>query len=146
MANTVGAACMAGMAVVAHCLCIGGMLGAMLSRAVGLARRRAGSGQSVSADGTPFVGQQLFDPAVQVGGQPGEHVLQILPRLVAIWLGRLQQAHHHRSPLARQWAADEQPVASPQSPRPDPVLDMVVVIGTSPSSKYRPSPTQWFKL
>jgi len=63
MANMVDAVRTAVMAVVAHCLSIGGVLAAMLSRAVGLARRRAGSGRSVSADGVPPVGQQLFDPA-----------------------------------------------------------------------------------
>ena len=87
MANMVDAACTAVMAVVAHCLSIGGMIAAVLSRAVAFAMRRAGSGGSVSADGPPLVGQQLFDPAVQLRWQPGEHVLEIGPRLVPIELG-----------------------------------------------------------
>ena len=114
MANMMDAARMAVMAVVAHWLSIGGMLAAMLSRAVGLVppvRRRAGPGRSVLADGAPLVWQQLFDPAVHLRRQPGEHVLEIRPRLVPVELGRLQQAHHHRSPLARELAADEQPIA-----------------------------------
>ena len=71
MVNLMDAACTAVMAVVAHCLRIGGMLAMMFSRAVGLTRLCAGSGGSASASRPPLVGQQLFDPAVQLRRQPG---------------------------------------------------------------------------
>ena len=101
MANMVDAACTAVMAVVAHCLSAAGLIAVMLSRAVALAMRRAGSGAggAVSATGLPLVGQQLFDPAVQLRGQPGEHVLEIGPGLVSIELGRLR-----RAPNYAEWA------------------------------------------
>jgi hypothetical protein len=82
MANMVDAACTAVMAVVAHCLCVGGMLATMLKRAVSFATRRASSVRPASDCRVPLVGQQFFDPAVQLRGQPGEHVLQIRPGLV----------------------------------------------------------------
>src|SRR5438105_1981933 len=80
-----------------------------------------------SAGRLPAVGQQLLDPAVQLRGQPREHVLEVDPRLVAIELGRLQQAHHDSSALAGQLASNEQPVAPTESPRPNSILDVVVV-------------------
>ena len=103
MANMVDAACVAVMAVVAYCLSVGVAITSMLRRAVAVWARCAGSTcstYSASADRLPLVGQKLFDPAVQLRGQPGEHILETGPRLVPIELGRLQQAHHHRGPLA----------------------------------------------
>jgi len=63
MANLMDAACTAVMAVVARCLSIGGMLAAMLDRAGGLARHRAGSGRSASANRPPLMRQQFLDPS-----------------------------------------------------------------------------------
>ena len=127
MANMVDAFCAAAMVLAVHCLSVGAAITSMLRRAVAFSTRRFVASCSASAEGLPPVGQQLFDSAVQLRRQPGKHVLEIGPRLVPIELGRLQQAHHHRSALARELAADEEPIAPPQGPRPDPVLDMVVV-------------------
>ena len=68
MANMVDAVCTAVMAVVARGLSVAGMVALMLRRAVALAMRRAGAGESVLAAGLPLVGQQLFDSAVQLRG------------------------------------------------------------------------------
>ena len=111
MARMMDATCKAVMAVVAHCLSVGGTLATVLRRAVTLLARLASSVGPVSVSRLPLVRQQFLDPAVQLRGQPREHVLQIRPRLVPIELGRLQQAHHHRGPLARELAANEQPIA-----------------------------------
>ena len=127
MANMVDAACTAVMAFAAQCLRVGGMIVAMLKRVLAFSTRRASATRSASASRLPVVRQQLFDSAVQLRGQPGEHGLEIGPRLAPIELGRLQQAHHHRSALAGQLAADEQPIAPAKGPGPNPVLDMVVV-------------------
>ena len=79
MVNLMDTAYAAVMAVVARCLSTGGMLAAKLSRAVGLARRRAGAGRSASDSRAQLVWQQLFDPAVQLRQQLGKHVFQIRP-------------------------------------------------------------------
>ena len=146
MANMMDAANTAVMAVVAHCLNIGGMFAAMLSRAVGLARRRAGVGRSASASRAPLLEQQLFDPAVQLCRQPGEHVFQIRPRLVPVELGRLEQAYHHRSPLARELTAEEEPLRRPRAQGRIRFSTCLLSIGTSPSSRNLPRPAQCFKL
>ena len=117
MLNMVDRACTVLMAVVAHFLAIGGMLATALPWALAFVTRRSGSGRSNPAHGLPLVWQQLLDPAVQLRGQPDQHKFKIGPGLVPVELGRLQQAHHHRSPLARQLAADEQPVPPPPGPR-----------------------------
>ena len=105
MANMVDAACMAVMVVIAHCLSVGVAIASMLRRAVAFSTRRSAASCSGSPAGLPLVGQQLIDPAVQLRRQPGQHVLEISPRLMPIELGRLQQAHHHGGALATQ--ADE---------------------------------------
>ena len=79
MVNLMDTAYAAVMAVVARCLSTGGMLAAKLSRAVGLARRRAGAGRSASDSRAQLVWQQLFDPSVQLRQQLGKHVFQIRP-------------------------------------------------------------------
>ena len=99
MANMVDSACRAVMAVVARCLSIGGKIAAALSRAVAFAARRADLGGSALTSRLPLVRQQLLDPTVQLRGQPGEHVLEIRPRLVPIELGRLR-----RAPNYAEWA------------------------------------------
>ena len=90
MLNRVDGACTAVMAVVAHCLAVGGMLATALRWASAFALRRSGSGQSNSAHGLPLVWRELLDPAVQLRGQPGQHVLEIRPGRVPVELGRLQ--------------------------------------------------------
>ena len=99
MSNMVNAVCTAVMVVVAFGLSAAGMVALILRRAVALAVRRAGSGESVSAAALPLMGQQLLDPAVQLHRQPGEHVLEIGPRLVPVELGRLR-----RAPNNAEWA------------------------------------------
>ena len=58
----------------------------------------------------PVVGQQVFDPAVELRGQSCQHILEVGPRVMPAQLGTLQQAHHDRGALAGQFAAYEQPV------------------------------------
>ncbi len=70
-----------GVALVA---CIGQRMAALFTRRV-----CAAWWSSVRA--LPPVRQQLLDPAVQLRGQPREHVLQVGPRLVPIELGRLRR-------------------------------------------------------
>jgi len=96
----------------ARWLRVGALFACIGQRMAGLFTLRVGAAWWTSVDALPPVRQQLLDPAVQLRGQPREHVLQVSPGLVPIELGRLQQAHHHRSALAGQLAADEQPVAS----------------------------------
>ena len=42
---------------------------------------------------------------VQLRGQAGQYVLEVSPRIIAIELGRLRQAHHDSSTLSRQFAS-----------------------------------------
>jgi hypothetical protein len=63
-----------------------------------------------SADALPLMRQQLFDSTVELRRQPGEHILEVGPRVMPIELCRLQQTHHHRGALAGQFTADEQPI------------------------------------
>ena len=60
--------------------------------------------------------QQFVDAAVQVHWQPGEHVLEVSPRVVPAELGRLHQAHHHGRTLPGQFTAGEQPGFSAHRP------------------------------
>ena len=63
-----------------------------------------------SASAAPLMRQQLLDSAVQLGRHSGEHILEVGPRVMPIEFCRLQQTHHHRSALAGQFTADEQPI------------------------------------
>jgi|GEM_PF-4413846 len=63
-----------------------------------------------SAGRLPPMRQQLLDAAVELRWQPGEHVFEVGPRVAPAQLGTLQQAHHHRSALAGQLAANKEPV------------------------------------
>ena len=65
-----------------------------------------------SASAAPLMRQQLLDPAVQLGRQPAENVLEVGKRVMPVELCRLQQAHHHCSTLPGQFTADEQPILS----------------------------------
>ena len=44
--------------------------------------------------------QQLVDPAVHVRGQSCQHIFEVGMRVMAVELGRLDQAHHRRRSLA----------------------------------------------
>ena len=90
--------------------------------------------------------QQLVDAAVQVGGQPGEHVLEIRPRVMPVQLGRLQQAHDHGGALACQFAAGEEPLFRPIAQGRIRFSQWLLSIGTSPSSRKRVSAPQRFRL
>ena len=100
--------------------CIRGRMGALFMQRAGSTLRPSGARR------LPPVGQQLLDSAVHLGGQPGEHVLEVDPRVMAAELDRLQQAHHDRSALAGQLAAYEQPIFSTNTPGPNLVFDMVM--------------------
>ena len=148
MANISNSVYAAVMAMAGFGLSVGVGVGVAIASAL----RRAvstclvGSIWPASASRLPLMGQQLFDTAVQLRGQPGQHVLEVGPRLVPIEFGRLQQAHHDCGPLACQLAADEQPIAPTQGPRPDPVLDVVVVDRHIAVHRNLPRPAQWFTL
>lgn len=68
----------------------------------------------VSGRWRPAMRQQLRDLAGRLHRQPLQHVSQVGIRVKPIELGRLDEADHGRSPLARAQAADEQPVLPPQ--------------------------------
>ena len=99
MANMVDAFCGAAMALAAHCLSVGAAIASMLRRALALSACRASATRSACVNGLPLVRQQLVDPAVQLRRQPGEHVLEVRPGIVAVELGRLR-----RSPNYAEWA------------------------------------------
>ena len=54
---------------------------------------------SYSGCRAPAMGQQLRDPAVQLRGQPREHVFQVGLRIVPVKFGRLR-----RAPNYAEWA------------------------------------------
>ena len=90
-------------------------------------RHRWAGAVSASIARLPLVGQQLLDPTVQLRRQPREDVLQVGPRLMPLELGRVRQAHHDGGTLARQLAANEEPVLFSKDHGPDPVFAVVVV-------------------
>lgn len=71
----------------------------MLARAATVSIRLLLSVCWASARWLPTMRQQLLNPAVQLGGQPGEHVFEVGPRLVPVELGRLR-----RAPNYAEWA------------------------------------------
>lgn len=121
MANLMEAMCTAAMASAARWLNVGALFALIFSRSAILSMRCFGTRWLVSVGALPAMRQQLLDPAVQLRRQSREHVFQVGPRLMPVELGRLQQAHHHRGPLPRQLAPNEEPIAPAQGPRPDPV-------------------------
>ena len=100
----------------------------------------------VSGRALPLVSKQLLDPSVQLGRQPAENVLEVGKRVMPVELGRLQEAHHHHSAFAGQLAAYEHPVAPPQSPRPDLVLDVIVIHGHGAVTQELRERLPWFRL
>jgi len=77
MANMVQAVSTAAMAMAARWLSAGAFAALITSRS--------------SASGSPLVGQQLLDAAVQLRRHSGEHIFQVSPGIVPVELGRLQQ-------------------------------------------------------
>ena len=68
----------------AHC-CAGALVSVL---------KRAGV-KWVSARTLPAMWQQFLDPTVELGRQSGQNVLEVGKGVMAVELGRLQQAHHH---------------------------------------------------
>src|SRR5450759_1573673 len=127
MANMVDAVWSKAAAYAGRWLRIAVLIVFILARAAAASVRRQGWSRSSSAGRLPPVGQQLLDLAVQLRGQPREHVLQVGPGLVPFELGRLQQAPPDSSPLAGQLTTHKEPVAPTEGPRPNSVLDVVIV-------------------
>ncbi len=67
--------------------------------------------------------QQLVNPAVHVHRQPRQHIFQVSMRVVPVELGRLDQAHHRRRPLAAAQRARKQPIVPSYRYRPYLVFD-----------------------
>ncbi len=107
MTNVVAMNCRAAMTRLTRCLRVGALIACIGQRMAALLTRCVCAAWWSSVGWVPPVRQQLTDPAVQLRRQPREHVLQVGPGLVPVELGRLQQAHHHRSSFASQLAADE---------------------------------------
>ena len=127
MANMVDAAWAKAMACASRGLSVAVLIVFFLARSAGASVRRWGWSRSSSAGRLPPVGQQFLDSAVQLRGQPCEHVLEVSPGLVPFELGRLQQAHHDSSSLAGQLTSNEEPISATEGPRPNPVLTVVIV-------------------
>ena len=101
MANVVAITGRAAMMELARWLRVGALFDCIVQRMAALFTRRVGAAWWTSVDALPAVRQQLLDPAVQLRGQPREHVLQVSPGLVPIELGipavpleRLQSGRH----------------------------------------------------
>src|SRR4029079_4484475 len=75
--------------------------------------------------------QQFSNAARRMRGQSFEHVPQVAIRVVSVEPGRLNQAHHGRSPLSGAQRYGEQPVGSSQRNGSNPILYPVVVYGHS---------------
>jgi hypothetical protein len=67
--------------------------------------------------------------------QPREHVLEISIRVMPIEARRLDQTHEGRRPFPAAQRPGKQPVRPPKRPRPDQDLDLIVSMGTAPSSR-----------
>lgn len=77
------------------------------------------------------MGHQLLDLARPLRRQPQQHILKIGTRIMPIDARQQDQAHDRRRPLAAAQRPSKQPVRLPKRPRPDQVLDLVVVDGYS---------------
>ena len=85
------------------------------------------SGSAYGGLGLPVMGQQIFDLAVALRGQPIQDILEIGVGVEPVEAGRLDQAHDGGGPLAGPLGAGKEPVAATQGDGPDQVLDVVVV-------------------
>jgi len=70
---------------------------------------------------------QFFEAVIGVRWQPLEHVAELRVRVLPVQLGRLQQVHHDRGPLAGEFAACEQPCAASHGTRTGLSFKVVVV-------------------
>ena len=75
------------------------------------------------------MGQQLTDVAYSLCQQSRQHILEIGIWIVPIQSRRLDQTHDRRCSFAAAKRPGKQPVRPPKRPRPDQVLDLVVVDG-----------------
>ena len=82
MANVVAMTGRAAMMELARWLRVGALFACIGQRMAVLFTLRVGAAWWTSVDALPPVRQQLLDPAVQLRGQPREHVLQVSPGLV----------------------------------------------------------------
>lgn len=88
-----------------------------------------GPRESVSRGRRPAMRQQFRDPAGRLRRQSLQHVAQVGIQVKPIELGRVDQAHHGRSQLARAQTAGEQQVLPPQRDGTDAVLRPIGVDG-----------------
>jgi len=91
MKNVVAMTGRAAMTRLARWLRAGALVACIGLRLAALFKRRVSAGWWTSVGALPPVRQQLLDPAVQLRGQPRQHVLQVGPRLVPVELGRLRR-------------------------------------------------------
>ena len=99
MANVVAMTCRTAMTRLARWLRVGALVTCINQRTAALFTRRVCATWWTSVGALPPMRQQFPDPAVQLRGQPREHILQVGPGLVPIELGRLR-----RSPNYAEWA------------------------------------------
>ena len=79
--------------------------------------------------GSPAMRQEFVDPVGRLRRQPLQYIARVGIRIKSVERGRLNEAHHRRSPFARAQAAGEEPVLPPQRNGPDAVLHPLVVDG-----------------
>ena len=107
MANVVEAIYRTAKAWLARWLWISALIACVgLQKAALWAQRRC-STWSTSVGRLPAMGQQFFDSAVQLCGQPGEHVFEVGPGVAPIELGRLRRSPNYA----------ERPRFSPDAPK-----------------------------
>lgn len=75
--------------------------------------------------------QQLLNLASLLRRQPRQYILEVGVWIMPIHPCRLDQAHDRRRPLAAAQCPCEEPVRTTERPRPDLVLDRIVVDGGS---------------
>jgi len=75
--------------------------------------------------------KQLLDLTGSLRRQPRQNIFEISIRIMPIDARGLDQAHDCSRPLAAAQRPSKQPVRLPKPPRPDQVLDLVVVDGHS---------------
>jgi hypothetical protein len=64
----------------------------------------------ISLASAPTLRQQLADAVFRTRKQPLQYLLEASPQIVPAPLGRLHQAHHHRSALTGKFTAAEEPL------------------------------------
>lgn len=107
------------------------------------ARRRAGK---MSGRRRPTMREQLFYAGGRVCRQPGQHVLEVSPRIVAVQLRRHDEAHDYGGALAGQFASGEYHDLRPTAHGRIWFSMWLLSTGTLPSRRFAVSAVQWFKL